>query len=575
MVIASLGDAFLPSGICPKEVVVNMLFLTRVLKEREVWIIGLLSLIIFLPGINWGLPHATHALGVHGWDMDAVAGLPTLVELHHLFIVPESDWYVAYPIVHYLVLGVFYTPYFAWLYLTGGISGSSSQYPFGLHDPVAVLQNLALIGRAVAVLMATGIVITCYLTARTIWDTATARFAAAAVALPTPIFYNARVGTLDIPVLFWESLCILVIARCLAFGFTTKRAIWLGILSALAVSTKDQATGPLALGLLTLLVIYILHQRGDASATGTWKFPVALFLSGLVGFAVVSGLIFWPQRLFDHFVYIRNYEQNFFGMAAVFIRPPTLAGYAFVTWEVLTELFFSVGPIFLAIGSAGLILTIRRNPFAQVLCAMLVGHLVLVVWAVRLTQFRYIILATYIFSFFIARAFALAFTQERAKWLVPVAFTCAVLGFAWLGLRCVNLTYQMFYDSRYQAGKWIDQHTAPGDQLAFFTSQNVLPPLDGHIGLIKLYADPTPMEEILQSRPRFILAQPDFSSKIGSDRSHFFPDTVYDQLGDLGYTISAKFETPPLFSAFFLNNTLVGPGYYVNPPVTVFELTRK
>src|SRR5690606_6868755 len=235
---------------------------------------------------------------------------------------------------------------------------------------------------------------------------------AAAVALPTPIFYNARVGTLDIPVLFWESLCILVIARCLALGFTVKRGLWLGLFSSLAVSTKDQATGPLALGLLTLLVIYTMRRRADGTQAGTWKFPTALSLSGLVGFAVVSGLVLWPQRLFDHFVYIRNYEQNFFGMAAVFIRPATLAGYAFVTWEVLTELFFSVGPIFLAVGSVGLILTIRRNPFTQVLCAMLAGHLVLVVWAVRLTQFRYIILATYIFSFLIARAFALAFTQK-------------------------------------------------------------------------------------------------------------------------------------------------------------------
>jgi len=552
-----------------------MSFLTRARNERELWIVGLLSILIFLPGIGWGLPHATHSLAVHGWDLDAITGLPTLVELQHLFVEPQPDWYVAYPPFHYLVLGIFYTPYMAWLYLGGGISGSSSQYPFGLHDPVAVLQHLALIGRAVTVLMACGLVVNCYLTARTIWDRTTARFAAAAVALPTPIFYNARVGTLDIPLLFWESLCILMIARCLTLGFTAKRGVWLGVYAALAVSTKDQALGPLVFGLLALLTFYLLSRKADLFTGSTLKFPLALGVSGLIAFVFASLLVLSPQRFFGHFVYISSYEQNFFGILARFGQPATPAGYAVLSWEVLTELFFSIGPIFLVVGFAGLFLTFRSNPFTKVLCAMLIGHLVFVVWAVRFTQFRYIILATYIFSFFIARVLALAFAEERPRWLVAAALTCGIFSFGWLGLRCVNLTYQMLYDSRYQAGKWINQQTRPGDELAFFTSQNVLPPFDGGVRVMKLFADPLPMEKLVQSRPRFILAQPDFASKIGSDRSYFFPDSVYNELGSMGYTPTAKFETPPLFTAFLLNDTLVGPGYYVNPPITVYEMTHK
>jgi len=555
-----------------------MSFHTRALNERELWIVGLLSVSIFVPGIWWGLPHATHPLAVHGWDLDAVAGLPTLVELHHLFVQPQPDWYLAYPPFHYIVLGVAYVPYVAFLYLTGGISGSSSQYPFGLHDPVAVLQNLALIGRAVAVLMASGVVVNCYLTARTVWDKTTARFAAAAVALPTPIFYNARVGTLDIPLLFWESLCLLMIARCLTLGFTAKRGIWLGVFCALAVSTKDQAYGPLLFGLLALLAIYIWRQRTELSAVGAWKFPVALGIAGLIAFVFASGLVLSPHRFFGHFAYIRNYETNFFGIAPLFVRPATPAGYAFLTWEALTELFFSIGPIFLIVGFAGLFLTFRANAFTRVMCAMMLGHLVVVVWAVRFTQFRYVMLSTYVFSFFIARALVIAIRDERRfRWLAPVALTFAILGFGWLGLRCVNLTYQMIYDSRYQAGQWIDQQTRPGDQLAFFTSQNVLPHVDSDILLLKLFADPTPMEELRDQMPRFILLQSDFTSTATpSGRSYFFPDNVYNELGkSLGYTAVARFETPPLFSTLLLNTTLLGPGSYVNPPITVYELTVK
>ena len=553
----------------------RMPFLTRSLNERELWIIGFLSVIIFLPGISWGLPHATHPLGVHGWDLDAIAGLPTLVELNHLFVAPQPDWYVAYPPLHYVVLGFFYAPYMVVLYLSGGISGASSQYPFGFRDPVATLEHLALIGRAVAVLMACGVVMICYVTARTIWDRTTARFAAAAVALPTPIFYNARVGTLDMPVLFWESLCILMMANCFARGFTPKRGILLGLFCASAVSTKDQAAGPLVLGLLALLTIYVLGRKAEIFSVETWKFPSALVVTGAIAYGFASGLFLHPHRFFGHLEYIRNFEQNFVGIAAVFMRPATPAGYAFLTWEVLTELFFSIGPIFLPIGFAGLILTFRTNPFTKVLSAILLAHLFLVIWTVRHTQFRYILLATYIFSFLIARALTLALAEKQRRWLVGAAVACAILGFGWLGLRCVNLVYQMYFDSRYQAGKWIDQHSDQNDQLAFFTSQNNLPPLDSKVRLLKAFLDPAPMEKLGQERPRFIIAQPDFASKIGSDHSFFFPDAVYNELGNLGYAASAKFETPPLFTGLLLNNTLVGPGYYVNPPVTIFELTKK
>ncbi|KXK00050.1 MAG: hypothetical protein UZ17_ACD001002325 [Acidobacteria bacterium OLB17] len=365
-----------------------------------------------------------------------------------------------------------------------------------------------------------------------------------------------------------------MIARCLAMGFTNRRAALVGVFAAFAVTTKDQAFGPLFLGLLALVAVYLWQNKADLSAIRTWKFPFVLGLCGSIAFVFASGLVISPHRFIGHFVYIRNYEQNFYGITARFGQPATLYGYSVLTWEVLTELFFSIGPVFLAVGIAGLLLTLRTGPFTRILCAMLVGHLVFVVWAVRYTQFRYIILTTYIFSFFIGRALAVSIQDERPRWLVPVALSCAIAGYGWLGLRCVNLTYQMYFDSRYQAGKWLDQNSRPGDELAFFTSQNVLPPINADIQLLKLFADPAPMDKVLGNSPRYILGQPDFASPIGSDRSYFFPDSVYNELGNLGYTATAKFETPPLFERFFLNDTLVGPGYYVNPPITVFEKTK-
>ena len=75
---------------------------------------------MYLPALWWGLPLATSGTVIHGWDVDGIAGISPLAEFHNLLVQPKSDWYVAYPLFHYLLLGLCYAPYLAWLWLTGG-----------------------------------------------------------------------------------------------------------------------------------------------------------------------------------------------------------------------------------------------------------------------------------------------------------------------------------------------------------------------------------------------------------------------------------------------------------------------
>jgi hypothetical protein len=542
-------------------------------RNREVLIVGLLALLVYLPAIWWGMPHATHPLGVHGWDLDAVTGLLTLSEMHNLLVQPKPDWYLAYPLFHYLIIGVSYLPYLTFLYLTGEVSQLSDQYPFGLRDPLTTLRHLTLIGRGITLSMAIGIVMSVYLTALTIWDKNTARLAALAVALPTPMVYYARVGNLDVPVLFWTSLTILMMARALKNGLTTRRALAVGALAALAVATKDQAYGALLVGMAMLVVVHLRQKDESAKIFQSWKAPLIMGFAGLFVYAAANGLFINPNRFFGHIWFIRNYDKTFFNVIHLdILRPQTLDGYAALTFDVFNELFISVGPILLLAGFIGAAFSWRASAFTKILAAMLIGYIILVIFPIRHMQFRYVLFPVLIFSFFIARAAVLGLRQR--KWAAAAVFAVLIAGFGWVGLRAVDLTYQMVYDARYGAGCWFYQNVEPGDKVVFFTSQNILPNLpEGTVG-IRLMNDPAASEKIAREQARFVIVQPDFSSEFDSDHSHFLPESIYHWLNDgsLGYTKAASFEAPQLFTGLFLDLPLVSPGYIVNPPVKIYEL---
>lgn len=563
-----------------------------IVNERGAFLVWILALAIYIPAIWWGLPHATHPLGVHGWDIDAVTGMQTLSELHNLLVEPKPDWYVAYPLFHYLVVGFFYVPYFAFLYLTGGMSHPAAAYPFGFADPVAALKHLALIGRAITVLMASGIVVSAYLTARTTWDERTARFTAIAAALPVPMFYYARTGNLDVPSLFWTSVAILFLARSLKLGFTAGRAVWLGIFSSLAVATKDQALGPLAVGLTMLVIVHLWKGTPNTEDLPRWKAPAALFAAGLVAFALASGLVISPGRFFGHLSFIRNFESTFDLVQRMdVLQPATPLGYSLLTLDLLKQLFIAIGPVLIVIGVIGLIVSWQKAAFTKLLVVVLSGHLILVIFQIRHMQYRYILLPAFIFAFFIGRAISVGLEQRRA--IAAATLLAAIAGFAWVGLRDIDLTYQMVFDARYAAADCVHSNRRPSDKIAYFNAgssiqlyaKNETPfvstannpeevkQAQAEERAVWLLDDPSPVEKLAGEDVRFVLAQPDFSSELGWKRSRFFPESLYGQMNDgsLGFRKAASFETPPLFTGFFLDLPLVGPGYIVNAPVEVFE----
>ena len=78
--------------------------LQSVSRDRcAVWL-ALMAVCVYLPGITWGLPHATNYERTHAWGNDDAAPLAALAEMHDTFVAPAANRNVAYPWGHYFLM---------------------------------------------------------------------------------------------------------------------------------------------------------------------------------------------------------------------------------------------------------------------------------------------------------------------------------------------------------------------------------------------------------------------------------------------------------------------------------------
>src|SRR3984893_2975006 len=190
--------------------------------------IGVVALLLYLPGFWWGIPYPTAPDRAHSWAVDSPMPLGPIADVYNLFR-PQPDRNLGYPLMHSFLVDAAYTPYLIYLRLTGRMDHPSPAYPFGLADAVGELRAMALIANLLSVLMAVGIVIAAYDAGRVLWDRTTGLLSAAFTMLSFPMFYYSRTGNVDVTVLFFTALALNVFARCLASGFNPSRAVWLGI----------------------------------------------------------------------------------------------------------------------------------------------------------------------------------------------------------------------------------------------------------------------------------------------------------------------------------------------------------
>ncbi len=529
--------------------------------HRDELVLAGLALLLFLPGLCWGLPAATDAVRPRSWAIDAITPMGPVTDLAAVWDAGRDYGYTAYPLLHYLVLAAVFAPYRLFLRATGGLGEATWAFPHGFADPARALIVQEVLGRLVSVAMATGIVLAAYATARTLWGRTAGRAAGAMVLLMYPLTYYSRTGNLDVPALFWTALGLLTAARILVSGVSLGRFALLGVYTALATGTKEQAWG--AFALLPPLLLWLMVRRAKEAGRFDWRPAAAGIAACGAVYAVAGGLALNPWRWVAHVRWLRDHVP--FPMADN--APPTLAGYATLLGWTAGHVVDAVGPLVLAAALVGVVAA-ARAPAERLSLALLLavaGHFLLVLVPVRLSLLRYVMPMAYVACLFAGRGFATGFAAARpvGRRVGQAAFAAAC---AWGLLLSADLTWQSVNDSRYAVARQLEPMLADADTVASVVSASQLPPLPAGVTYAFIGRDSASPGRVEDLRPPFIIVQPDWTSPPGLPHPRGFPASLYAALGDgsLGYRRVAVFRSGGLFTRQRLDYPTV------NPLVTLF-----
>jgi hypothetical protein len=552
-------------------------------------LLAVFAFTVYLPGMWWGAPHATAPDRLKSWGVDDETPLGPLAEIHNI-IQPKPDRNYGYPLMYSFTVAAAYTPYLAWLLASGQWTEISGVYPFGMTDPVSTLKQMTYIAHFVTLLMGIGMVLATFETGRLLGNRSTGVLAALFTMSLYPMFYYARMGNVDIPMLFFAALAMLFFTRSISLGITTRRAVWLGIFAGLALATKESAVGIL-LGIpFVLLLQNWREQSGRWTSWSFWRAPAFSLLAAFLALGIGSGLFIEPSRYFKHIAEIRSHIDlisagNIF---VPYVFPFSADGnisYLQRVLELLADIMSWPG-LLLAVSGLGVILVQRSQ--ARGLLFLMLTYLTVMFLTARSPQMRYFLPLAWLLTFPAALLLTKALhTQQRA--LRQIALLAGIGIVAFNLLRGAGLTYEMIHDSRLEAARWLLANTAAGDQIEYFGPKHEqLPPLPAHVTSYAateykgIYAparhDDAMVEEILRGwkerRPKYIILIPDLTSPPGIDYNFTCPPQLCNGMldGTRGFTEVATFKTAPLFSWLSLP-ALDYPT--VNPPIHVFTLPEQ
>jgi len=400
---------------------------------------------------------------------------------------------------------------------------------------------------------------------------------AGAVATIGPLVYYGRTSNVDAAALFWVMLGLYLAAEALREGFTTRRAVLLGIVAAAGIATKDQQYA-VFIGIAAVLLHG--HLRPPATRlhpnSRSWRPPLAGLAVASASYLLVSGALLLPRWFAGHVEFIRHGSSQAMPPEMLALvntygsNPATLAGYAQVGADAAAQLIAAIGLPLLGLGVVGAILLLRREP--RIAALLLVPSLALVAGVIVPVRF---VLPRFLLPIEVVACLlggvALAEGLRSTRWRRTVQLV-AVVGLGWTVTRGGDLTWQMLGDSRYETSRWIQHNLQPADTLGFYGARFKLPPLHRELIVTPAPGQYLPEEVYgaagpLAEAPQFIIVVPQLVSELEHEWN--VPDSLFKGLmdGSLGYQQVLAIQTPALFP----RPLLVAPA--VNPPVRLFART--
>ena len=411
-------------------------------------------------GLMWGLPNH--------WDFAQDSVVP-LGQLARMDAAGDRVTQYRYPPLHLKLLSVLFLPVRLIVNTTA----------IGENEKLSATFFI-LAARLVSVAMALGTLRLLVRIGKRVWNERAGLLAAILFLLSPVTLYYAKTANLDIPYIFWLTWALLIYVRILQEN-RTRDYLWLGLLAALAVCTKDQAYAFFIL--MPLPIIHRLWKKpADESSseapTERWR-KLGL---GLVGFAVpfvvIHNILLDPQAF-------RLHVMTIIGPASEgwreFARGPS--GQIRLLLETVLCLMDAWTPAGLLLVGIGLWIGLRAGKGKSVKRALLVPLLSYYLFFPCVTGYvyaRFVLPVILVLALFGGAGILRLWEWRRRDKAFGKAAVIALVG--WVGLAGLSLNILMGNYSRYDAQKWLEKHCSAQTRICYLGEMRDMPrfnePLD-------------------------------------------------------------------------------------------------
>ena len=428
-------------------------------SKRHIVLLLVTGFVLCSFGVMWGLPN------LYDFAQDSITPVGTFAEKGFDF---DRITTHRYPPFHFMLLRAAFLPVHALRTIPA------------LGENMKLSATLFILAaRFVSLAMALGTMLLLYAIGKRLWDER-ASLAAALIFILSPVtLYYAKNANLDVPYVFWLAATLFFYVRILQEN-RPGDYLWLGLVAALAICTKDQAYGFLLF--MPLPIIHRLWMRPegeDSGRPGRYALLTLAAVAFALPFILIHNVLFDPSGFWRHVKMIvgpGSEGWREFSAGAM--------GQLHLLCETVLRVMGAWTPAGLALVVIGLVVTLKRKGERRGRLALLVpviSYHVSFLAVVGYVYPRFVLPMMLVLALFAGAAVAWLWQRKWGK--VPGAAVAIAL-MAWVGLAGLSVDYVMATYSRYDAQMWLEQKVPGEARVSYLGDMRDMPrfnkPLDPH-----------------------------------------------------------------------------------------------
>lgn len=336
------------------------------------------------------------------------------------------------PIPNYLLLPPYALSFLYWK-LTGDFTSPSGDWPFGFVRPVPQFGTLIFETRVIHLALSAAMLV---VVTRSLTRLAQNRLAGMVVALLVVVgnynvVWHAPLARPDTAMMVFLGISLALVARIALVGPRREEAIWLGICSAAAVGSKENAAPVLVLACLGLVAWTLLTRREGverresiraALRCAAWAIAVGAAFYAITNIAPSPAN--WARRM-KYWLWGDGLSGDVWGQSASLFTHVRYAGEAL--WNNLGPAGVIVTPLLV------LVALVRKPAFTLLLLAPFVGC-ALTVLAIPYTPDRFVLPGALALAFPAALGLGALMQSKLRKPALAVVALAACLNLWWCGI---------------------------------------------------------------------------------------------------------------------------------------------